>query len=142
MWASISSPTPTAGQETTDAETAREQARLVAGHGLRAPPDATVANAATFKAANSSAISSTEVIHTTANHPWLTADHGWELAGSLHLGEPAPLLDGGTATVVALRTLPGVGPMWDLALDSAHTFAVGDLQVVAHNCPAPYPWSI
>ena len=59
----------------------------------------------------------TEVIHTTANHPWLSADHGWLLAGALHVGEPVRLLDGGTATVVALRTLPGVGPMWDLTLD-------------------------
>src|SRR5579859_5353197 len=44
-------------------------------------------------------------------------------------------LDGGTAQVVALRTLPGVGPMWDLTLDSVHTFAVGAVQAVAHNCP-------
>ncbi len=46
------------------------------------------------------------------------------------------LLDGGTATVVALRTLPGVGPMWDLSLDSVHTFAVGAAQAVVHNCPS------
>ena len=45
------------------------------------------------------------------------------------------LLDGGTATVVALRTLPGVGPMWDLSLDAVHTFAVGGAQAVVHNCP-------
>ena len=76
----------------------------------------------------------TEVIHTTANHPWLSADHGWLLAGDLHVGEPVRLLDGGTATVVALRTLPGVGPMWDLTLDSVHTFAVGATQAVVHNC--------
>ncbi len=44
------------------------------------------------------------------------------------------LLDGATATVVALRTLPGVGAMWDLSLGSVHTFAVGDAQVVVHNC--------
>ena len=44
------------------------------------------------------------------------------------------LLDGGTARVVALRTLPGVGQMWDLSLDAIHTFAVGDAQVVVHNC--------
>ncbi len=37
--------------------------------------------------------------------------------------------------VVALRTQPGVGPMWDLSLESVHTFAVGDAQAVVHNCP-------
>ncbi len=52
------------------------------------------------------------------------------------MGEPVRLLDGETATVVALRTLPGVGPMWDLALESVHTFAVGDAQAVVHNCPS------
>ena len=35
--------------------------------------------------------------------------------------------------MVALRALPGVGPMWDLTLDSVHTFAVGQLQAVVHN---------
>jgi hypothetical protein len=75
-----------------------------------------------------------EVIHTTASHPWLTADAGWQRAGRLHLGEPVRLLDGATATVVALRTLPGVGAMWDLSLDATHTFAVGDAQAVVHNC--------
>lgn len=49
----------------------------------------------------------TQVIHTTPNHPWLSADHGWLLAGDLHLGEPVRLLDGGTAMVVALHAAPG-----------------------------------
>ncbi len=49
------------------------------------------------------------------------------------MGEPVRLLDGGTARVVALRTLPGVGPMWDLSLGAVHTFAVGDVQAVVHN---------
>ncbi|HEY7974472.1 MAG TPA: hypothetical protein VID72_03965, partial [Ktedonobacterales bacterium] len=42
----------------------------------------------------------TELIHTTASHPWLSADHGWQRAGNLRVGEPVRLLDGGTATVV------------------------------------------
>ena len=50
------------------------------------------------------------------------------------MGEAVRLLDGGTATVVALHALPGVGPMWDLSLDAVHTFAVGDVRVVVHNC--------
>lgn len=75
------------------------------------------------------------MLDTTANHPWLTVDRGWQVAGALHLGEPVRLLDGGTATVVALQLLPGVGPMWDLSLNSVHTFAVGAVQAVVHNCP-------
>ena len=82
-----------------------------------------------------SATEPNEVIHTTASHPWLTADRGWLRAGMLRIGEPVRLLDGATATVVALHTLPGVGPMWDLSLDATHTFAVGTVQAVVHNCP-------
>ncbi len=28
-----------------------------------------------------------KTVHTTANHPWLTADRSWVLAGELHSGE-------------------------------------------------------
>ena len=72
------------GHVTADAETARERARLVAGHGLRAPPDAAAPTAPATNAATTATTSTTaatEVIHTTANHPWLSADHGWLLAG-------------------------------------------------------------
>jgi hypothetical protein len=86
-------------------------------------------------AARRFATAGTEVIHTTASHPWLSGDHGWVRAGTLHVGEPVRLLDGATATVVGLRVVPGAGPMWDLALDATHTFAVGKAQAVVHNCP-------
>ncbi len=103
-------------------------------HGRRGPPDDSPNAAPPTDATTTTA---TEVIATTANHPWLTADRGWLEAGQLHLGEPVRLLDGATATVVALHTLPGVGPMWDLSLADVHTFAVGDVQVVVHNCDSP-----
>jgi hypothetical protein len=80
-----------------------------------------------------------EVIHTTASHPWLTAHAGWQRAGQLYLGEPVRLLDGATAVVVALHAVPGVGAMWDLSLDATHTFAIGDVQAVVHNCPDTSP---
>ena len=48
-----------------------------------------------------------ETIHTTANHPWLTADHGWTLAGTLQVGEPVREADGATAIVAAVRVIPG-----------------------------------
>jgi hypothetical protein len=75
----------------------------------------------------------TEVIHTTANHPWLTAEHGWVRAGALRIGEPVVRADGGPAMVVAVRVVPGMAPMWDLTLDQVHTFAVGGGEYVVHN---------
>jgi hypothetical protein len=71
---------------------------------------------------------------TTANHPWLTADHGWLPAGFLHLSEPVQRADGSTATVVAIQVVPGTAAMWDLSVANVHTFAVGDAQMVVHNC--------
>jgi hypothetical protein len=75
-----------------------------------------------------------EVVHTTATHPWLTADHGWQLASFLHLGEPVARVDGTTATVVAVRAVPGAAAMWDLTVSTVHTFAVGTGRYVVHNC--------
>jgi hypothetical protein len=75
-----------------------------------------------------------ETIHTTASHPWLSADHGWVRAGQLALGEPVMRADGTTAVVVGLRVVPGAADMWDLTVSNVHTFAVGDGQFVVHNC--------
>ncbi len=75
-----------------------------------------------------------ETIHTTANHPWLSADRGWIVAGHLQLGEPVQRVDGSTAEVVALTTVHGSAPMWDLTVSNVHDFAVGDGAYVVHNC--------
>ncbi|HEX8730002.1 MAG TPA: hypothetical protein VF739_15330 [Ktedonobacterales bacterium] len=65
----------------------------------------------TAAASGVSGASNEETIHTTANHPWLSADRGWVVAGQLHDGEPVRLLNGATATVVGLHALAGVGAM-------------------------------
>jgi hypothetical protein len=49
-----------------------------------------------------------ETIHTTANHPWLTADHGWVPAGFLSIGERVVRADGTTAVVAAVRAVRAV----------------------------------
>lgn len=76
----------------------------------------------------------TEVVHTTTNHPWLTADHGWMPASFLQVGESVQEADGATATVVAIRAVPGATAMWNLTVANVHTFAVGVGQFVVHNC--------
>jgi len=74
-----------------------------------------------------------ETIHTTARHPWLTTDHGWLPAGFLRIGETVRQVDGSTATVVAVRIVPGAAYMWDLTVSQVHDFAVGSGQFVVHN---------
>jgi nucleic acid/nucleotide deaminase of polymorphic system toxin len=92
-----------------------------------------------------------EVIHTTANHPWLMADRGWVHAGDLRPGEQVVTLPeqaGNTgkaqaATVVWVRVAPGVAAMDNLTVAQDHTYAVGDARAVAHNDNGedclPYP---
>jgi hypothetical protein len=93
----------------------KQQDAAVASHGSHAPPT-----------------SSTEMIHTTQKHPWLTTK-GWIKAGDLHLGDHVLRLDGTTATVTKLHVIPGEEDMYDLTVSNIHTFAVGAQQFVVHN---------
>ena len=67
----------------------------------------------------------TEVVHTTTNHPWLSADHGWPIASFLRVGEPVRQADGSAATVESVRSVAGAADMWDSTVSNVHTFAVG-----------------
>jgi RHS repeat-associated protein len=98
-----------------DASLDKAQRVAVKAHGSQAPP-------------------TDEIIHTTANHPWLTTDRGWVLAGELRLGEHVVRLDGTTATVTALVGRPGVADYYNLTVSELHTYAVGVGQYVVHNC--------
>jgi hypothetical protein len=83
-----------------------------------------------------------ETIHTTANHPWLTADRGWVVAGKLQVGEPVLRADGTTAVVADLQVVPGAGTMYDLEVSHIHTFEVGLGHWVVHNSRGPCKSSI
>jgi RHS repeat-associated protein len=122
-----------------------------ASHSTAIAPAATAqadkATKATASATSHATTSSNETIHTTASHPWLTTDHGWLLAGFLRVGETVRTLDGATATVMAIRVVPGAAPMWDLTVSQIHDFAVGTGEFVVHNAncgdldtltPGPY----
>lgn len=100
----------------------KERDAAVAAHGMRAPP------------AHGEAVRHAETIHTTTNHPWYTADHGWLPAGFLRVGERVVRADGGTARVAAVRAVVGAADMWDLTVGVVHTFSVGNGRYVVHNC--------
>ncbi len=76
---------------------------------------------------------STETIHTTANHPWLTADRGWVVAGALRSGEVVVTLDGQRGVVVTTQAVAGHAAMDTLTVAEDHTYAVGSGQWVVHN---------
>jgi RHS repeat-associated protein len=117
---------PASKKATPQSGATAQQARA----GAHQTPAAAAAPTATKASA---ANSQDEVVHTTANHPWYTADHGWQLAGVLLVGEPVMREDGTTAVVVALRVVPGAARMWDLTVSNVHTFAVGTGEYVVHN---------
>jgi pretoxin HINT domain-containing protein len=103
----------------------------VAAHGLRAPPQNEQAKALTLAPATD------ELVHTTSEQPWLTADRVWVSAGELHADEQVIGLDGHTATITTVRVVSGAAAMYNLQVNQlhtfAHTFAVGNGQYVVHN---------
>jgi hypothetical protein len=108
----------------------------VAATGQAASPAATPTSAAQ------------ETVHTTANHPWLTADHGWVPAGLLQPGERLVTLGGGTGAVARVRPVAGPADMYNLTVAQDHTYAVGAGQWVVHNtgpdCGGTHqtPWQV
>jgi hypothetical protein len=75
----------------------------------------------------------TETVHTTANHPWLTADRGWVAAGDLTVGEQVVRADNSAARVVGVRVVPGAADYYNLTVSRLHTYTVGESHAVVHN---------
>ncbi|MBV9615556.1 MAG: hypothetical protein JO031_08875, partial [Ktedonobacteraceae bacterium] len=98
-----------------ESDSTKHQKIAIISHGNHAPPV------------------TTEVVHTTKKHPWLTT-RGWITAGKLHLGDQVQRLNGETADVIALKVIPGEQDMYDLTVSNVHTFAVGEGQWIVHNC--------
>jgi Pretoxin HINT domain len=91
----------------------KEQEAATAAHGSQAPP--------------------TETIHTTTEHPFLTAELGWVNAQDLKPGEHVRRLDGSLGVVVAVTATPGQAVRYNLTVAQDHTFVVGQGQWVVHN---------
>lgn len=66
-------------------------------------------------------------------HPFYTRERGWVPAGLLKVGERVRKATGGWGTVRAVRSAWDAGVRYNLTVDGAHTYAVGDGDWVAHN---------
>jgi RHS repeat-associated protein len=75
-----------------------------------------------------------ETVHTTAKHPFLTAEQGWVQAGQLRPGMHVLRADGSIGVVETAKVIPGAGTRYDLEVSNVHTFEVGLGQWVVHNC--------
>ncbi len=74
-----------------------------------------------------------ETLHTTTEHPFLTADRGFVAAQTLRVGEQVVRGDGGAGVVTAVGVTPGAAVRYNLTVQDLHTYLVGDDQWVVHN---------
>lgn len=74
-----------------------------------------------------------EPIETTPQHPFYTQERGWVDAGDLQVGEHIRTADWDYGTVESVKNVQQTQPMYNLTVDEAHTFFVGDGQWLVHN---------
>ena len=75
----------------------------------------------------------------TPAHPFATQERGWVPAGLLKIGEHIRKAGGGWGVVRAARNAWDAGVRYNLTVETAHTYAVGDGRWVAHNMCALSP---
>ena len=80
-----------------------------------------------------------EVITTTPHHPFMTLERGWTLAEGLHLGLHVQRADGSFGLVLGNVIVQQPQRMYNLTVEVAHTFFVGEGQWLVHNCAKKQP---
>jgi hypothetical protein len=106
---------PKVSQPGQDASARKQQQAAVAAHGSQAPP-------------------TSETIHTTTEHPFLTQELGWVDASDLKPGEHVRRMDGSLGVVIGVTVVAGEAVRYNLTVAHDHTFLVGADQWVVHNC--------
>jgi len=77
-----------------------------------------------------------EYIETTPEHPFYTEEEGWTPAGELETGMHVRQSDGTDGLVWFAWEVSQTETMYNLTVDTAHTFFVGEGQWLVHNaCP-------
>ena len=74
-----------------------------------------------------------ESVRTTPDHPFMVEGRGWTDAADLKPGDRVRRAYGGTVTVEAVAVEQRPQLMYDLSVEGAHTFFVGDAQALVHN---------
>jgi RHS repeat-associated protein len=78
-----------------------------------------------------------EVVHTTSEHPFYTTGHGFTPAGKLKAGMHILRADGSVGVVAQVRLVHKTQTMYNLEVAHDHTFVVGSGQWVVHNKCGP-----
>lgn len=74
-----------------------------------------------------------ETLHTTAEHPFYTYGGEWVNAADLEVGDQVWSLENGYGEVEAVEQVETVEPMFNLTVENAHTFFVGEADWLVHN---------
>jgi hypothetical protein len=78
-----------------------------------------------------------EYIETTPEHPFYTEEEGWTPAGELRSGMHVRQADGSDGVVWFAWEVHEPETMYNLTVDTAHTFFVGEGQWLVHNTCKP-----
>lgn len=78
-----------------------------------------------------------EVIETTPEHPFYTAEGEWVPAGELKVGDEVRQADGSTGVVESIEWIAEDQTMYNFTVDVAHTYFVGTGQWLVHNACTP-----
>jgi hypothetical protein len=83
-----------------------------------------------------------ETLTTTPEHPFFVEGRGWVPAGELREGQRIRRADGGSGIVQGVRFEQRPQVMYNLTVDTAHTFFVGDGQWLVHNTCRPTEYTV
>ncbi len=76
---------------------------------------------------------SSEVVHTTEEHPFFTIEKGFLPVAQLHVGMHVVKADGHVGIITMWKVVPGVSVMYNLEVAQDHTFTIGENQWIVHN---------
>lgn len=80
-------------------------------------------------------LSNGESFETTGGHPIFTENAGWKKAAELAIDDIIVLRESGRATVQSVEVLTRHEKVYNLTVANAHTFFVGGIGLLVHNCP-------
>ncbi|PKO12525.1 MAG: hypothetical protein CVU39_23870 [Chloroflexi bacterium HGW-Chloroflexi-10] len=78
-----------------------------------------------------------EWLETTPEHPFYTQDEGWLPAGDLKTGMKVRKADGSFGLVWLKWTIYRTQVMYNLTVNTAHTYFIGEVQWLVHNICKP-----
>jgi len=83
-----------------------------------------------------------ETLTTTLEHPFFTEEEGWQKVGELKIGDHVRKADGSFGQVQSFRIVDDPQWMFNLTVDQAHTFFVGEEEWLVHNDCGVAEWEV